>query len=826
MESYSQIGQDLEVLKFYNNKKDGFFVEIGASDGINLSNTYLLEKNYNWKGICVEPIPKNFNLLCKNRPNSLCCDNAVYNESNMDVIFDIANNYDLLSGIANNIDCHKTAVDKNKTQITVKTITLNDLLEKYNAPLLIDYLSLDTEGSELEILKFFDFNKYIFGLIDIEHNFVEPRRTQIRELLTSNGYDYIKENNFDDCYKHKSINSKFHIDSLTIFNNSFNDILSNPEKNTNNNFYDNFYNNGIELLLKYAENIAIREGVLNKMIFVFPDKYELYYYMGYIYKDIDKSKALLWFKLCYEKNPKYIENFLDFSRILFDNRFFSYILFLNKEHFLELSDDKRTQLLYANLQLQSGKLLLAKKTFLDILKKNDNDYHKRCTVYLNLAAIYNKFNDFHNCLSYLKKSYKCAYTNNLETFFKKGIITDIFLAIDYIYYQKSDFNIFYESLLSSGNINEIYGESNRYDFTNRNNNRLKIGYISSDFFNHAVSNFILPIIENHSYEKMDIYLFSNSKTSDNFNSFLEKVPACHYVDIFLKDAKNVADIIYNNGIDILIDLNGHTAYNSLEVFTFNPAPIQMTYIGFPNSTHIPSIKYRIIDRIADNCDSLQKYSEQRIYLPKCFLLFDSVIQKEPINYRKCMADDFIILGSLNRENKNSPECLNVWRKILKENKRTKILIKINGNDTVEERTAYYLEKLELNDDASRLIIVDKVSDEDYIQLFYKIDILLDTFPYSGTTTSCNALYNSVPVISLYHKDYHSHNVTSSFLINSGMSELVAYNEDEYIQKIIQLSTNPEIINEYKRKIHTLFMKLMDKKEFMKSYEDLLINIVH
>jgi predicted O-linked N-acetylglucosamine transferase (SPINDLY family) len=145
---------------------------------------------------------------------------------------------------------------------------------------------------------------------------------------------------------------------------------------------------------------------------------------------------------------------------------------------------------------------------------------------------------------------------------------------------------------------------------------------------------------------------------------------------------------------------------------------------------------------------------------------------------------------------------------------------------VDERTAYYLDKLELNDDASRLIIVDKLSDKDYIQLFYKIDILLDTFPYSGTTTSCNALYNSVPVISLYHKDYHSHNVTSSLLINSGLPELVAYNEEEYIQKVIQLSTNLEILNEYKRNIHTLFMKLMDKKEFMKSYEDLLINILH
>jgi FkbM family methyltransferase len=203
--SYSQIGQDIEVLKFYNNKKNGFFIEIGASDGIELSNTYLLETKYEWKGICVEPIPNKYKLLYINRPNSLCYDYAVYNESNKQVIFDIANNYDLLSGISKNIDCHKNAVNNNKTQIIVNTITLNDLLEKSNAPFFIDYLSLDTEGSELEILKSTDFKKYTFGLIDVEHNFVEPRRSQIRELLTSNGYHYVRENKFDDCYKHNSL---------------------------------------------------------------------------------------------------------------------------------------------------------------------------------------------------------------------------------------------------------------------------------------------------------------------------------------------------------------------------------------------------------------------------------------------------------------------------------------------------------------------------------------------------------------------------------------------------------------------------------------------
>lgn len=202
--SFSQLGQDLEVVNFYNNKEDGFFIEIGASDGLILSNTYLLETKYKWKGICCEPIPKNFEKLVKNRPNSICYSEAVYNCSGLTVTFDIALD-NLLSGISNNIDKHKSKVDANKTSIEVQTISLVDVLDKANAPSFIEYMSLDTEGSEFEILKYFDFERYTFGLIDVEHNYMEPRRTEIKNLLLSKGYIYKGENNWDDMYKHSSI---------------------------------------------------------------------------------------------------------------------------------------------------------------------------------------------------------------------------------------------------------------------------------------------------------------------------------------------------------------------------------------------------------------------------------------------------------------------------------------------------------------------------------------------------------------------------------------------------------------------------------------------
>ena len=147
-------------------------------------------------------------ILLNNRKNSKCSSKAVFNTTGLMVKFDIAHGCDLFSGINETLTCekHKEWIDKDKTMIDVQTISLIDLLNDNDAPSYIEYLSLDTEGSEYEILKNFDFTKYTFGLIDVEHNFEEPTRTQIRTLLEANGYIYIFENKWDDCYKHNTFN--------------------------------------------------------------------------------------------------------------------------------------------------------------------------------------------------------------------------------------------------------------------------------------------------------------------------------------------------------------------------------------------------------------------------------------------------------------------------------------------------------------------------------------------------------------------------------------------------------------------------------------------
>ena len=180
----SQFGQDLFVLNELNFKKNGFFVEFGATNGINGSNTYLLENKFNWRGILAEPAKIFYNELNKNR-KCFIETNLVWKNSQSRLLFheDFAGG---LSTIKKFID-HDTQIRKRNKEYILETISLNDLLVKYNAPKIIDYLSIDTEGSEFNILNNFDFNKYKFRIITCEHNFT-PNKNKIHKLLTKNGY--------------------------------------------------------------------------------------------------------------------------------------------------------------------------------------------------------------------------------------------------------------------------------------------------------------------------------------------------------------------------------------------------------------------------------------------------------------------------------------------------------------------------------------------------------------------------------------------------------------------------------------------------------------
>lgn len=198
--SKSQIKQDLFVLSELNFKTDGFFVEFGATDGVSLSNTYLLEKEFNWKGILAEPGKCWHGPLEKNRTAYIEKD-CVWNKTGEDLEFQEADSSTLSTVVGfGDTDAHSSTRTTGNSY-TVTTISLNDLLKKYNAPKMIDYLSIDTEGSEYIILNSFNFEDYKFRVITVEHNYTELRE-KIFKLLSSKGYKRVHTEHslFDDWY--------------------------------------------------------------------------------------------------------------------------------------------------------------------------------------------------------------------------------------------------------------------------------------------------------------------------------------------------------------------------------------------------------------------------------------------------------------------------------------------------------------------------------------------------------------------------------------------------------------------------------------------------
>jgi len=581
-----------------------------------------------------------------------------------------------------------------------------------------------------------------------------------------------------------------------------------------------FYDSGI-LLAENGTDMQ-KEDVLTRLIYVFPEDVSLYNKMGNIFKQNNLLKTTLWYKMGYQIDPYNVDNTLDLCDMFFKQGLPQQVFSLNKnnlfDHFME---NRRflgiySRCFFQEYKYQSGLVYLKKLIEMNasIPCKNDEERIAKWMNYHDIGYVYCAIAQIELAIEYTEKAVELANKFNLS--FKNRLLSFSNQVSYYAYHHTYDEDRLFKTYLK---INDYYPNKQLFKFHPRKGGKIRIGYVSSDFVYHAVANFLLPILKNHDLNKFEIYMFSNAEKMEG--DFL-KLKHKKYQIMDMPD-KDVARLIHDEKIDILVDLNGHTVDNRLGIFALNPAPIQIAYLGYPNTTGLHGIKYRITDAIVDPIGSTQPYSEELLRLPKSFLIFRSIHQPEPeLPIVPQKTGGQIILAAINKENKNSLQVLETWKNIMAACPQAIILIKLGTLDNNEEQMAYYSEKLNVN--RSRIIMLNKLSNYDYVHMFEKMDILLDTYPYSGTTTTCNAMYNSIPVVSLYKNNCHAHNVTSSILINSGLSELVARTPADYVRIVVELVNNPARLDMYKKTVREKFMNLMDIAPFMKSYEQLLCDV--
>ena len=319
--------------------------------------------------------------------------------------------------------------------------------------------------------------------------------------------------------------------------------------------------------------------------------------------------------------------------------------------------------------------------------------------------------------------------------------------------------------------------------------RLRIGYVSADFRHHSVAFFAEALLAAHDHSAIETFLFANDPRVDAVTQRL-KARADRFVSIHGMPDDLAAARIRELGIDILVDLSGHTSGNRMTLFARKPAPVQVTWLGYPASTGLPTIDYRITDAVADppgEADAL--HAEQLVRLGAGFLCYRPLEQADAIAPLPARTAGQVTFGSFNNFAKLSPGTIALWARLLRETPDTKLLLKTPQFKDADTRARCRAAFAATGIADERIEIVPPLADPaEHLALYARVDIGLDPLIYNGTTTTCEALWMGVPAVTL-HGDRHVSRVGASLMTTIGLPELIAETPDDYIAIAAGLARN-------------------------------------
>ncbi len=321
--------------------------------------------------------------------------------------------------------------------------------------------------------------------------------------------------------------------------------------------------------------------------------------------------------------------------------------------------------------------------------------------------------------------------------------------------------------------------------------RLRVGYVSPDFCAHSVAFFAEPLIRAHDRRHFEVVCYHASGRSDAVTERLKGL-ANGWRSLVGVDDVRAAALIEQDGIDILVDLAGHTANNRLTLFARKPAPVQATWLGYPNTTGIRAIDWRFSDAVAEPPGEADRLSAERIVrLPHGFHSYRPPVDVAPPAEPPLLANGHVTFGSFNNTSKVTGEVVRVWSEILKRVPNSRLIIKSGQMGDAETRQRYLNTFVQFGIDAGRVELLARIDAADgHLRAYDRLDIALDPFPYNGTTTTCEALWMGVPVVT-WTGASHVARVGASLLTHCGLGELVAADEAGYIATAVALAGDAE-----------------------------------
>ena len=344
--------------------------------------------------------------------------------------------------------------------------------------------------------------------------------------------------------------------------------------------------------------------------------------------------------------------------------------------------------------------------------------------------------------------------------------------------------------------------------------KIRIGFVSSDFRNHSVAFFLKSIYDNVDRLQYELYSYHTSEYVDGTTTYFENKSTRFWFAGTMPD-EELFKKIRKDQIDVLVDLNGYTSGHRLKVFSKRAAPLQISWLGYPYTTAVSNIDYRIVDEETDPVDTDEIYIEKLVRLKRLFIAYtplaDVAIEREPVKNE-------IIFGCFNVLNKINVNLIKIWARLLLEIKESRLVLKSRGVDSkmVQSR----LQKMFSDEgvDSKRISFLERdPSQHSHLAQYNKIDIALDTFPYGGTTTTCEALFMGVPVATIMGKSHRSR-VTHAILKAVGLEEF-STKEESFVDNLKRLCAKKDELTQLKIGLREKFLNspVCDTQEFAEAW---------
>jgi len=316
--------------------------------------------------------------------------------------------------------------------------------------------------------------------------------------------------------------------------------------------------------------------------------------------------------------------------------------------------------------------------------------------------------------------------------------------------------------------------------------KLKVGYVSADFRKHSVALFIIPILANHDKEKFEVFCYYNHHDHDEITQQIAQL-SDHFIACSEMSDNELDACIRSDGIDILVDLSGHTGGNRLLVFARKPSPVQVSYLGYIDTTGLKAIDYRLTNLDADPLGNDIYYSEKLYRFDQhLWWCYRPAANLPEVTQLPALMNGYVTFASANNIAKISPKNVSAWAEILKRTANSKLILIGIPVGIAQQKLCDLFKDSGISE--SRLILHGRVTLDQYRSILLNADISLDTFPYNGGTTTCETLSLGLPLVALTGESFVSR-MGYALLKDIGLVDLAASNEDEYIKIAVELAKN-------------------------------------